>query len=59
MPICALLALAAVGEGLGEWYRHSYLPIHRGSVAGLEPEYACTWAVTAALRPGQGHKPAD
>jgi hypothetical protein len=53
VPICVVLSMIAIGEGLGEWVKHSYLPIHRGTVSGLEVEYSCTWSVAAVLQPGQ------
>lgn len=53
VPICVVLSMIALGEGLGEWIKHSYLPIHRGTVSGLELEYSCTWSIAAVLAPGQ------
>jgi hypothetical protein len=53
VPICFVLGLIALGEGLGEWLKHSYLPISRGNVQGLEVEYSCTWSVAAVVARGQ------
>jgi hypothetical protein len=52
VPICVLLVLAAMGEAMGEWYKHSYVPLSQGTVQGLQPEYSCTWAVAGAVRSG-------
>ena len=51
VPICAVLMVLAVGEGVFEWYVHSFVPLQHHSVEGLSPEYACSWVVAAALDP--------
>jgi hypothetical protein len=52
IPICIALTVAALGEAMGEWYKHSYLPLSQGTVKGLALEYSCTWAVASAVQPG-------